>query len=74
MGALKQLKSFYETDGERAFDTIPSLFVLVKDCTKSFKESNFNVAKALLELFTVAFGMHSQLVKAPESYLWGKSL
>jgi len=70
-GALSQLAAFYKTaDAERTFDTIPSLFVLVRDTTKSFKESNFNVAKALLELFTVIFGVHSQLIRAPESYIY----
>jgi len=44
--------------------------VLVRDCTKSFKESNFNVSKSLLELFTVIFGIHSQLIRPPESYLY----
>lgn len=71
MGALNQLVTFYKTaDVERAFDTIPSLFVLVKNCTKTFKESNFNVAKVLLELFTVMFDIHTQLVRAPESYFY----
>ncbi|KAL7540754.1 hypothetical protein ACHAXR_010359, partial [Thalassiosira sp. AJA248-18] len=70
MGALNHLATFYKTTDERVFDTIPSLFVLVRDCTKSFKESNFNVAKALIELFTAIFDIHMQLVKAPESYLY----
>lgn len=71
MGALNQLAVFYKTfDGERAFETIPSLFVLVRDSTKSFKESNFNVARALLELFSVIFGVYSQLIRAPDSYLY----
>ena len=72
MTALNQLKSFLETDGEslRSFAAIPSFFVLVRDCTKKFKESNFNVAKAILELFTVMFDIHLKLVKAPESWLY----
>ena len=70
MSSLNQLKFFYETDGKRTFNTIPSLFVLIRDSTKSFKESNFNVAKSLLEIFTLIFDVHSQLVKAPEYWLY----
>ena len=71
MGAINKLAAFYKAaEGQAAFDTIPSLFVLVRDCTKSFKESNFNVAKALLELFIIIFGVHAELVKSPESYLF----
>ena len=70
MSSLNQLKFFYETDGKRFFNTIPSLFVLIRDCTKSFKESNFNVAKSLLDIFGVIFSIHSQLLKAPEYWLY----
>ncbi|KAL7553180.1 hypothetical protein ACHAWF_016435 [Thalassiosira exigua] len=71
MGALVQLAEFYRNvDGEETFNSIPSLFVLVRECTKSFKESNFNVAKALLELFTAISNIHAHLIKPPESYLY----
>ena len=72
MGALNQLTAYYNTIEIEGvlFQSIPSLFVLVKDCTKSFNESNFNVSKALLELFAAIFGVHKQLVKAPEPYLY----
>lgn len=53
-----------------SFHSIPSLFVVVRDCTKSFNESNFNVSKALLELFVAIFEIHTRLVKAPESFLY----
>ena len=71
MGALNQLSAYYNTaDVENVFHTIPSIFVIVRDCTKAFNESNFNVSKALLELFTSLFGVHEQLIKAPELYLY----
>lgn len=69
---MNQLTAFYGTADREgtSFHSIPSLFVFVRDCTKSFNESNFNVSKALLELFTAIFGIHTRLVKAPESYLY----
>ena len=72
MGALNQLTAHYAAADQAGvlFHSIPSLFVFVKDCSKSFNESNFNVAKALLELFTAIFGIHKQLLKVPESYLY----
>jgi hypothetical protein len=72
VGALNQLTAHCNTsDGEGVpFHSIPSLFVFVRDCTKSFNESNFNVSKALLELFTAIFGLHQRLIKAPEPYLY----
>ena len=71
MGAINKLAAFYKiNDGGTLFDTIPSLFALVKTCTKSFKESNFNVAKALIDLFTTIFDIHKDLIRPPESYLY----
>jgi len=64
--AISHLTSFYKSEGGKHVTTFPSLFVLVRDSTKSFKESNFNVARALLEMFTAIFDVHATLVKVPE--------
>lgn len=68
--ALNYLATFYESNGDREFSSIPSLFVLVKTCTKSFQESNFNVAKAILDLFKVIFNIHVHRKTSPESFLY----
>lgn len=72
VAALNQLADFYRNaDVEKALLHIPSLFVVVRDCTKLFKDlSNFNVAKAMLELFTVVFGIYSTLARAPDGVLY----
>ena len=70
VGALNNLVSFYESNGDREFSSIPSLFVLVKMCTNSFQESNFNVAKAILDLFRVVFNVHAERQTTPESFLY----
>ena len=70
MGALNSLANFYESNGDREFSSITSLFVLVKACTKSFQESNFNVAKAILQLFTVIFNIHADRQTSPETFLY----
>ena len=73
MGALNNLASFFDSfgsDGDSQFSAITPLFVLVKSCSKSFQESNFNVAKAILELFTVLFKVHAERKKAPESFIY----
>jgi hypothetical protein len=44
--------------------------VLVKSSTKSFQESNFNVAKAILDLFKVIFTAHVERQVVPESFLY----
>ena len=69
---MDQLAKFYRNaDSESALLHTPSLFVVFRDCTKSFKDlSNFNVAKAMLELFTVIFGIYSTLARAPDSALY----
>ncbi len=70
--ALNQLVEFYSNaDSESALPHVPSLFVVVRDCTKSFNDlSNFNVAKAMLELFTVIFGIYSTLAVIPGSVVY----
>lgn len=70
MGALNNLATFYESHGDREFSSITFLFVIVKACTKSFQESNFNVAKAVLELFIVLFKIHADRQTAPETFLY----
>eukprot|EP00984_Skeletonema_dohrnii_P004885 scaffold1721_cov119-Skeletonema_dohrnii-CCMP3373.AAC.3 len=70
MGALNNLMAFYESNGDSEFSSIIFLFVLVKACTKSFQESNFNVAKAILELFKVLFNIHAERQTAPESFFY----
>ena len=72
VAALNQLVEFYSNaDSESALPHVPSLFVVVRDCTKSFKDlSNFNVAKAMLELFTVIFGIYSTLAVIPGSVVY----
>ncbi|KAL3774149.1 hypothetical protein ACHAW5_010603 [Stephanodiscus triporus] len=72
VAALNQLADFYRNaDGEKALLHILSLFVVVRDCTKFFKDlSNFNVAKAMLELFTVVFGIYSASARAPDGVLY----
>ena len=67
---MNELAKYYETNGERSFTAIPSLFVFVRGCTKGFKESNFNVAKSLLDLFTVVFGVHKTMSVAPDAFLY----
>ena len=64
--AISHLTSFYNSEGGKHVATFPSLLVFVRDSTKSFKESNFNVARALLEMFTAIFKVHATLVKVPE--------
>lgn len=44
--------------------------MLVKSSTKSFQESNFNVAKAILDLFKVIFTAHVERQAVPESFLY----
>lgn len=70
MGALNNLATFYESNGDSAFSSILSLFVLVKTCTRSFQESNFNVAKAILDLFRVLFNVHAERQTTPEGFLY----
>lgn len=72
VAALNQLEEFYRyADSESALPHVPSLFVVVRDCTKSFNDlSNFNVAKAMLELFTVIFGIYSKLIRVPDGVLY----
>jgi hypothetical protein len=72
VAGLNQLAEFFgNADGESTLLHTPSLFVVVRDCTKSFKDlSNFNVAKAMLELFTVIFGIYLTLPRAPDGALY----
>jgi hypothetical protein len=72
MSSFNQLAEFYSNANEEsALVHVPSLFVVARDCTKSFKDlSNFNVAKAVLSLFTTIFGIYSNLKRAPDSYLY----
>jgi hypothetical protein len=71
MSSFNQLAEFYSNaNEENALVHVPSLFVVARDCTKSFKDlSNFNVAKAVLILFTNIFGIYSNF-RAPDSYLY----
>jgi len=70
--SMNQLAEFFrDADCEIALLHTPSLFVVVQDCTKSFKDlNNFNVAKAMMELFTVIFGLYSTLGRAPDGALY----
>ena len=70
--SMNQLAEFYrDADCEIALLHTPSLFVVVRDFTNSFKDlSNFNVAKAMMELFTVIFGIYSTLARAPDGALY----
>lgn len=70
MVALNNLATHYESNGDRQFSSIASLFVLVKACTKSFQESNFNVAKAILELCKVLFNIYADRQAVPEAFLY----
>ncbi len=70
MVALNNLATHYETNGGRQFSSVASLFVLVKACTKAFQESNFNVAKAILELCKVLFNIYADRQAAPEAFLY----
>lgn len=73
MVALKNIAAFFDSyggDGDTLFSAITPLFVVVKSCSKSFQESNFNVAKAILELFTVLFNIHAERKRAPESFIY----
>ena len=71
MGALNRLTSFIKTNKEKELiEFIPSLFVLVKESTSSFKESNFNVSKAILNFFVALFeDVYMKLTKVPDSFL-----
>ncbi len=68
MGALNQLTSYVQTNNEEdTIRVIPYLFILVKESSSSFKESNFNVAKAIVLFFTALFAdVYKKLSKAPE--------
>ena len=70
MEALNSLTSFIKTNKEKELiEFIPSLFVLVKEST-SFKESNFNVSKAILIFFVALFeDVYMKLTKVPDSFL-----
>jgi hypothetical protein len=70
MDALNNLAAFYESKGNGDISSITPLFVLVKTCTKSFQESNFNVAKAILDLFRVVFNVYAERQTAPESFIY----
>jgi hypothetical protein len=72
MGALNQLTSYVQTHNEEdTIHVIPSLFILVKESSSSFKESNFNVTKSIVLFFTALFAdVYKRLSKAPESYLY----
>lgn len=73
-GALDQLATYFKAANvESVFDSIPSLFVLTRDSTKKFNESNFNVSKSLLQLFITIFDIHSQAMRPPESYLYASA-
>ena len=74
MGAINQLTLYYGTDGEQVFAATPSLFVFVRDCTKGFKESNFNVARSLLDFFTTVFSVHATLEKSPNAFLYSAAI
>ncbi len=69
MVALNNLATHYENNGDQQFSSIASLFVLVKACTKSFQESNFNVAKAILELCKALFNIYADRQAAQEAFL-----
>lgn len=69
MSSLNALSSYIQVNGERLLDVVPSLVVLVKQSTSSFNESNFNVAKALLGLFTSVFDVFATYVKSPGYYI-----
>ena len=71
MGALNELILFLEASSEESIlELTPALFVLVKESTSSFKESNFNVAKAIILFFSTLFtNVYAKWVKAPDSYL-----
>jgi len=69
MGAINKLTFYYDSGDEHAFSTIPSIFVCVRDCTKGFKESNFNVARSLLEFFSAILGAHTTIKKSPETFV-----
>lgn len=72
MSAFNQLADFFSNADEGStLAHIPALLVVARDCTKSFKDlSNFNVAKAVLNLFNTIFGIYSNLKRAPDSYLY----
>jgi len=70
MGALHKLTHFVQTSKEHIPEIIPSLFVLIKASTSSFKESNFNVAKAILLFFFTLFSdVYETMTRTPDSYL-----
>lgn len=71
MEALNRLTDFIKTNKEKELiEFIPSLFVLVKESTSSFKESNFNVTKAILNFFAALFeDIYMKLTKVPDSFL-----
>ena len=71
MDALVKITGFIKTNKEEEMlECVPFLFVLVKESTSSFKESNFNVAKAILQFFTTLFeSVYMKLTKVPDSFL-----
>lgn len=72
MGAINQLIGYIqENNAHASLQIVPSIFVLVKESTSSFKESNFNVSKSIIVLFNTWFvDVFAKLTRAPESYLY----
>ncbi len=69
MGAINNLKTYYGSGDDRKFETIPSIFVFVRDYTRGFKENNFNVARSLLDFFSSILYAHATIKKLPESFV-----
>jgi hypothetical protein len=71
MGALNELTAYIQSsNAELVSDIVPAFFVLIKQSTSSFKESNFNVTKGILSFFTALFmDVYVKLTRAPDSYL-----
>eukprot|EP00804_Cyclotella_cryptica_P000003 CCRYP_013696-RA/>CCRYP_013696-RA protein AED:0.01 eAED:0.01 QI:1339/1/1/1/1/1/5/219/1350 len=71
MAALNDLTKYIEEHAMKFLNIVPCLFVLIRESTSSFKESNFNVAKAVLLLFNALFAnVFKPHEKVPEAYLY----
>lgn len=68
MNAINELTSYIQSGNEeQTLNIVPFIFVLVKQSTSSFKESNFNVTKAILSFFTALFtDVYAKLTRAPD--------
>jgi len=70
--AIEALTAYAKSDGfmnGRQSVPSPSILIAVKAHTKSFKEVNFNVVKAIMELFLALSEVHAAAKQPPENWI-----